>query len=664
MASAHDVESSPVSYAPLPSDEGDDRLGSGHPRSRLRLLCLVLAPALLIAVAATVVVLSSGTGTGPDLHPRPTVPDPVVLKDRGVAEGVSSKSSGAGAGTGSRSGLLGSRGLYPWTNKMLAWQRTGFHFQPERNWMNDPNGPMYYNGLYHFFYQYNPHGAVWGDIAWGHAVSKDLLRWEHLPLAMVPDRWYDINGVWTGSATILPDGRIMMLYTGSTEERVQVQNLAMPMDLSDPLLLNWTKIDDANPVLVPPPGIGLEDFRDPTTAWYEPSDSTWRFAIGSKDDSHNGIAMVYSTKDFLNYTRLPGILHAVERGGMWECIDFFPIATAGAAANKGLDLSVRPGKQVKHVLKASSDDDRHDWYAIGTYSPAENTWVPDDEGLDVGIGLRYDWGKFYASKTFFDDKKNRRILWGWIGETDSESADILKGWASLQGIPRTVLFDLKTGSNLLTWPVEEVETLRYGVRDFSGITVDKGSTFQLEVGGAAQLDIEAEFKINKEALEAVVEADVAYDCSTSGGAANRGLLGPFGLLVLANQHLTEQTATYFYVSRGSGGNLQTHFCQDELRSSKANDIVKTVVGNTVPVLDGETFSLRILVDHSIVESFAQGGRASATSRVYPTEAIYDSAQVFVFNNATSATLTAETLKVWHLNSTFSQAYNFDGPKNH
>lgn len=128
MASARDVESPPLSYAPLPSGEGDDRLTSGDSRSRKRLLCAALAPAVLFAVAATVVILSSGTG--PDLDPRPAVPDPVLVMDRGVAEGVSSKSSGAGTG------LLGSLGPYPWTNKMLSWQRTGFHFQPEKNWMN------------------------------------------------------------------------------------------------------------------------------------------------------------------------------------------------------------------------------------------------------------------------------------------------------------------------------------------------------------------------------------------------------------------------------------------------------------------------------------------------------------------------------------------------
>nr|AFJ21575.1 vacuolar invertase [Agave tequilana]AFJ21581.1 putative vacuolar invertase [Agave tequilana] len=641
-----DLESPPTSYASLPSD---DQPGSDPPRSSRRLLSIAMAATLLLfGLAALLAISTTESGLGPDPNPVPA-PDPKMM-DRWLAAGVSSKSSGVGPLK------LGSGGPYQWTNQMLSWQRTGFHFQPERNWMNDPNGPMYYKGWYHFFYQYNPDAAVWGNIAWGHAVSRDLVRWKHLPIALAPDQWYDIKGVWSGSATLLPDGRVILLYTGGTNESAQVQNLAVPVDLNDPLLRNWAKAE-ANPVMVPPPGIGVQDFRDPTTAWYEPSDATWRVAIGSKDSAHSGMAMVYSTKDFVSYTMLPGILHSVKRVGMWECIDLYPIATSAAGANRGLDPSARPSNLVKHVLKASTSDDNSDYYAIGTYDPAANKWIPDDESLDVGIGLRYDWGKFYASKTFFDEQKQRRVLWGWISETDSESADIAKGWASLQGIPRTVLFDMKTRSNLLTWPVEEVESLRFGLRDFSGITIGAGSTLPLDVGGAAQLDIEAEFLINKEALEATAEADVAYECGTSGGAAARGLLGPFGLLVLANHGLTEQTATYFYVSRGTDGNLRTHFCQDELRSSKASDTVKKVIGHTVPVLAGETLSLRILVDHSIVESFAQGGRASATSRVYPTEAIYNSARVFLFNNATGATVTARTLKIWHMNSTSSQTFD-------
>nr|BDF83223.1 fructan 1-exohydrolase [Allium cepa]BDF83224.1 fructan 1-exohydrolase [Allium cepa]BDI08467.1 fructan 1-exohydrolase [Allium cepa] len=634
MSSFRDLESPPLSsLSPLLSPE------ESAPRQAKKAYFVSVALMLLMLAGLAAFVFVSGTDvTGWDPMHR----DPIVV-DRGVKAGVSMKGSGIGTG-------MLKVGSYPWTNQMLLWQRSGFHFQPEKNWMNDPNGPMYYNGWYHFFYQYNPEAAVWGNIAWGHAVSKDLLNWVHLPLAMVPDRSYDADGVWTGSATILPDGRIIMLYTGLLNGTVQVQNIAVPANLSDPLLLDWIKVDEINPVMLPPPGVGADDFRDPSTAWFEPSDSTWRVTIGSKDASNSGIALVYSTKDFKTFTLLPNTLHAVAKVGMWECIDFYPIATSEAEANKGLDLSEGPSLKTKHVLKASTSDNGQDYYSIGTYDPKANTWVPDVESLDVGVGLRYDWGRFYASKTFYDEVKQRRILWGWVKEADSESTDVTKGWASLQGIPRTVLYDLNTKTHLLTWPVEEVESLRTEHRDFSGITVDAGKTMELNVGGAAQLDVEVEFTIEEKALELAIEEDVEYECNTSSGAAQRGLLGPFGLLVLANGDLTEQTATYFYVSKKSDGSFVTHFCQDELRSSKASDTITEIVGHTVPVLNGESFTLRVLIDHSIVESFAQGGRASMTSRVYPTEAIYNDARLFVFNNATGASITASSLNLWHMNS--------------
>ncbi|XP_077253848.1 beta-fructofuranosidase, soluble isoenzyme I-like [Tasmannia lanceolata] len=314
-------------------------------------------------------------------------------------------------------------------------------------------GPLFYLGWYHLFYQWNPDAAIWGNITWGHGVSRDLIHWEYLPLAMVPDHWYNINGVWTGSATLLSDGKLVMLYTGSTNESVQVQNLAFPANPSDPLLLDWVKYEN-NPVLLPPSGIGSTDFRDPTTAWFAP-DGTWRLTI-----------------------------------------------------------------------------------------------------------------------------------------------------------------------------------------DYSSL-----------------LDIYAEFEIKNETLEAMIEADVGYNCSTSEGAAGRSSLGPFGLLVLADQSLSEQTAVYFYIGKGSDGNLKTFFCQDELRSSKANDLVKRVYGSTVPVLSGEKFAVRILVDHSIVESFAQGGRTCITSRVYPTKAIYGGARIFLFNNATGADITATSVKIWQMNSSFIHPYS-------
>ncbi|XP_058104576.1 beta-fructofuranosidase, soluble isoenzyme I-like [Magnolia sinica] len=624
----------PSSYVRLLDGEEGASIPSNGRRSVSRTLALAFSGLLLLALG----LFLSGTIDGPE--EKPDMDGGVSRFDigRGVSEGVSEKSVKM---------FLGAEKQYTWTNAMLEWQRTAFHFQPEKNWMN---GPLFYKGWYHFFYQYNPDSAIWGNITWGHAVSTDLIHWRHLPLAMVPDRWYDANGVWTGSATLLPNGSIVMLYTTSTNEHLQVQNLAYPTNPSDPLLINWTKYD-GNPILLPPPGIGPKDFRDPTTGWLAP-DGKWRITIGSKVNK-TGVSLVYKTLDFISFELVDKLMHAVPGTGMWECVDFYPVSMSG---KNGLDTSAN-GLGVKHVLKASLDDDKNDYYAIGMYDHEKDIWTPDNAELDVGIGIRYDYGHFYASKTFYDQNKERRVLWGWIRETDSEKTDIEKGWASLQGIPRVVLFDEKTGSNLLQWPVEEVESLRMSSKDFHNIQIPAGSVVPLDVGMATQLDINAEFEIAKEALEGTIEADVGYNCSSSNGAAGRGMLGPFGLLVLADQGLSEQTAVYFYIRRGTDGNLRTFFCQDELRSSKANDIVKRVYGSTVPVLDGEKLSVRILVDHSIVESFAQGGRTCITSRIYPTVAIYAAARVFLFNNATGAGVTATSLKIWQMNSAFISPFS-------
>uniref|UniRef100_A0A803N3Q3 beta-fructofuranosidase n=1 Tax=Chenopodium quinoa TaxID=63459 RepID=A0A803N3Q3_CHEQI len=654
------VESSdstlPYSYAPLAPSHDQCDIGSADDKQRrrrsLKIGVLIFSGLMICALIVSFLdynnqsIVVDSEGVKPDdlklSRPPPenlagveVVPgsEELLFKvTRGKPHGVSEKANG-----------FPLRGLrlpfFDWNDLQLAWQKTSFHFQPQKNWMN---GPLYYNGWYHFFYQYNPEGAVWGNIVWGHAVSKDLIQWIHLPIAMVADRWYDFNGVWTGSATILPDGQIMMLYTGSTNESVQVQNLAYPANLSDPLLLEWVKYP-GNPVLVPPPGIGKLDFRDPTTAWLT-SEGKWRITIGSKINK-TGISLVYETTDFKNFELLDNILHAVPTTGMWECVDFYPVSLT---ETNGLDTSIN-GPLVKHVLKASMDDDRNDYYALGTYSEANGTWVPDNGAIDVGIGLRYDYGRFYASKTFYDQEKKRRILWGWITEGDSEAADVKKGWASLQGIPRTVLYDQKTKTNLVQWPVEELETLRYNSKDFDRVEVTAGSVVQLDVSAATEMDITAEFDIEKEALESLPVTGEKYSCPASKGAAQRGALGPFGLLVLADNDLSEMTPIYFYVVKTSSGNFKTFFCTDLSRSSIATDVSKAILGSTVPVLKGEQLSMRILVDHSIVESFAQGGRTCITSRVYPTHAIYKDAKLYVFNNATEASVTA-SVKTWQISS--------------
>ncbi|XP_060203406.1 acid beta-fructofuranosidase AIV-18 [Lycium barbarum] len=629
--SSYDPENSPTHYTFLPGQP--ESTGSTR-RKSLKVVSIILLSSLLLVSLLTAFVIVNKQS--PELQNNSLE---TLTPSRGVSQGVSEKTFRDVSTTVS----------YAWSNAMLTWQRTAYHFQPQQNWMNDPNGPVYHKGWYHIFYQYNPDSAIWGNITWGHAVSTDLIHWLYLPFAMVPDQWYDINGVWTGSATILPDGQIMMLYTGDTDDYVQVQNLAYPANLSDPLLLDWVKYR-GNPVMVPPPGIGIKDFRDPTTAWTGPQNGQWLLTIGSKIGKM-GIALVYATSNFTSFNLLHGVLHAVPGTGMWECVDFYPVSTVDS---NGLDTSYN-GPGIKHVLKASLDDNKQDHYAIGTYDLVKNKWTPDNPELDCGIGLRLDYGKYYASKTFYDPKKQRRVLWGWVGETDSESADLQKGWSSVQSFPRTVLYDKKTGTNLLQWPVEEIESLRARDPIVKQLNLQPGSIELLHVNSAAQLDIEASFEVDKVALEGTIEANVGYNCGSSGGAASRGILGPFGVVVIADQTLSELTPVYFYISKGADGRAKTHFCADQTRSSEAPGVAKQVYGSSVPVLDGEKHSMRLLVDHSIVESFGQGGRTVITSRIYPAKAINGAARLFVFNNATGTSVTA-SLKIWSLKSADIQSF--------
>ena len=108
--------------------------------------------------------------------------------------------------------------------------------------------------------------------------------------------------------------------------------------------------------------------------------------------------------------------------------DFFPVSLKGL---NGLDTSVT-GESVKHVLKVSLDLTRYEYYTVGTYLTDKDRYVPDNTSVDGWAGLRYDYGNFYASKTFFDPSKNRRILWGWANESDSIAHDVAKGWAGIQ----------------------------------------------------------------------------------------------------------------------------------------------------------------------------------------------------------------------------------------
>ncbi|KAJ4958397.1 hypothetical protein NE237_025508 [Protea cynaroides] len=504
--------------------------------------------------------------------------------------------------------------------------RTGYHLQPAKNWIN---GPLIHKGIYHLFYQYNPYGAIWGNIVWAHATSTDLINWVHHEIAIKPSITSDINGCWSGSATILPGGKPAILYTGIDPQNRQVQNLALPEDLSDPYLRKWIK-SPHNPVMTPIDGINASSFRDPTTAWKAP-DGKWRVIVGSKID-RLGKAILYRSKDFVHWERALHPLHSSNNTGMWECPDFYPVSVDSPV---GLDTSVN-GPTVKHVLKASLDDTRYEYYTIGTYDLEKDKYVPDDGSVDNKSGLRYDYGKYYASKTFFDSLKNRRILLGWINESDSVQDDVNKGWSGLQAIPRTIWLS-KTGKQLVQWPIKEISKLREKSVDLLSTKLKAGSVVEVLGITASQADVEVSFDLPTLENLKIENMDPSWAnpqvlCSEK-GASVKGSLGPFGLLVLASKGLEEQTAIFFRVFK-SQERYVVLMCTDQSRSSLAQDLDKTTYGAFLDVNPLHGLSLRSLIDHSIVESFGGQGKVCITARVYPELAIYDNAHLYVFNNGT------------------------------
>jgi len=206
--------------------------------------------------------------------------------------------------------------------------RPQFHYSPAKNWMNDPNGLVFYQGQYHLFYQYNPLGNTWGNMSWGHAVSPDLVHWKELPVAIPYD---DTELVFSGSAVVDKDNTsgfgtkanppLVAIYTSAYKNRpIQAQSLAYSTDGGT----TFTKYA-GNPVL----DIGSGEFRDPKVFWYAPA-KAWRMVV-VKATEHK--VSIYSSPNLKEWTHLSDFGPAGAVGGVWECPDLFPLAVDGNPRN-------------------------------------------------------------------------------------------------------------------------------------------------------------------------------------------------------------------------------------------------------------------------------------------------------------------------------------------
>lgn len=304
---------------------------------------------------------------------------------------------------------------------------------------NDPNGPVYYKGVYHLFYQFNPTAAIWGDMHWGHAVSTDgMLTWKELPIALSPDQPYDVGGVFSGSITLLPtiNGETIPVvsYTCVDAQQTQMQCLAVPEDASDPLLHRWVK-PDVNPILPKGPlGTPPTFFRDPSTAWQTHTGSSWLTAIGAVPAGVPSTVLYAAEQSgFLaGQWAYNGTLFTFPPASQWadmyECPDFFPLPSPGAAAALGQLCPAAQGWDGQvWAAKISALPGRRDYVALGCFNAGTLKWE------QRGNVTLYDGGVWYASKTF--DANGQRVLWGWVTETDAQEDWVTRGWAGVQSLP-------------------------------------------------------------------------------------------------------------------------------------------------------------------------------------------------------------------------------------
>ncbi|MBE5918896.1 MAG: glycoside hydrolase family 32 protein [Pseudobutyrivibrio ruminis] len=326
-----------------------------------------------------------------------------------------------------------------------AEQRPKFHLSPRVGWMNDPNGFCIYGDKYHLFYQYHPYDAHWGPMHWGHAVSEDLLHWEFLPVALAPDEYYDKDGVFSGSAITLKDGRHLLIYTGvmkRTVENGQMKEFQTQcVAIGDGL--DYEKYEN-NPVINSdkiPDGASKTDFRDPKI--WEKSDGTYRCLVANRPADGSGQLLLFKSDDCIHWD-FEKVFAKNERryGLMWECPDFFTLDGKGV-------LLTSPQDMLPEGFEFHNGNGN--LCIIGSYDDATDTFTEEKvQAVDYGID-------FYAMQTILT-KDGRRVMIGWMQNWDTTGAhDGSDPWFGQMSLPREVT--IKDG-RLCQWPIKELDDMR------------------------------------------------------------------------------------------------------------------------------------------------------------------------------------------------------------
>jgi len=436
--------------------------------------------------------------------------------------------------------------------------------------MNDPNGLVFYAGEYHLFYQYNPFGNKWGHMSWGHAISKDLVHWEQLPVA-IPET--DSMMIFSGCSVVdelntsgfgkngIPP--LVAIFTGHYQKR---KNQAQCLAYSNDRGRTWVMYKD-NPVL----DLNSADFRDPKVFWYAPH-KRW-IMIVALPEKHQ--VSFYHSDDLKQWIHLSDFGPAGATGGVWECPDMYEIPVQGASDVKHwmLQVDLAPGA----VAGGSGGQ-----YFLGKFNGKE--FIPDDDKTRW-----IDYGKdFYACTSYsgIPESDGRRIIIGWMNNWEYAQDIPTSPWRSAQSLPRKLSLT-KKGEEVLLYqhPIEEMKILR--TRHIS----HKELIMTTEIGSKIVEDISGQLL----EIIAIFEPGNAEE---------------FGLKVCLSEK--EETIVGYDVNRS-----EIFIDRTKSGSVQFNPEFPGRQSAPLPLTNGQV-KMHIFIDWSSIEVFADNGLKVITDRIFPS----------------------------------------------
>lgn len=450
--------------------------------------------------------------------------------------------------------------------------RPQIHFTPQNAWMNDPNGMVYYNGTYHLFYQHYPDSTVWGPMHWGHATSRDLMHWEHQPIALYPD---SLGFIFSGSAVadvhntsgFGRDGKVPLvaIFTHHSQPvefagRSDYENQSIAYSLDEGK--TWTKYA-GNPVVKNP---GIKDFRDPKVMWHEES-KKWIMTLATLDR-----ITFYSSSNLKDWTKESEFGKDYgAHGGVWECPDLFSLNYAGKEIWV-LTISLNPG---------GPNGGSATQYFTGTFDGHRFTpFQTDTRWVDYGPDN-------YAGVTWSNTGK-RKIMLGWMSNWQYAALVPTENWRGATTIPRDLSLQ-KIGEKyfLASRPVKETEALALKPVVLNNLAAGNVN-LTAKIGnltGPARMDLSA----NR--LE-------SFSIVFSNSKGQKLMVG------------YDKSENNYFIDRTASG--KTDFEKGFARKHVARRIATT-----------GKFDMTLIIDNASVEVFADNGLSVLTGIFFPDEEFTD-----------------------------------------